>query len=103
MLALTGLVPAAMYGWAMDRARAKWWIFLSLATIGIVGLTVWALSGYPSYQRAMAKNGSLTAYVSAAGLLTLPLAAIVATLITVVANWWQGNGIDATSTEQTPP
>lgn len=90
MLALTGLVPAVMYGWAMDRARAKWWIFLSLTTIGIVGLTVWALSGYPSYQRAMSKNGSLTAYVSASALLTLPLAAIVSTLIAVGMNWWQG-------------
>jgi hypothetical protein len=106
MLALTGLVPAAMYGWAMDRARAKWWIFLSLATIGIVGLTVWALSGYPSYQRAMAKNGSLTAYVSASALLTLPPAAIVSTSIAVGVNWWRGSrgaALQVASKGQTPP
>lgn len=90
IFSLAGLVPAAMYGWAMDRARVKWWVFLSLVTIGIVGLTVLELSQYPSYQRAMSKNGSLTAYTSAAALLTLPLAAILSTLIAVGVNWWRG-------------
>jgi hypothetical protein len=88
IFSLAGLVPAVMYGWAMDRARVKWWIFLPLVTIGIVGLTVWALSSYESYQRAMSKNGSLTAYISASALLTLPLAAILSTLIAVGVNWW---------------
>lgn len=59
-------VSMALLSWLLDRLRVPLVIFLPLYAAGAFFLVGWALSGYESYDRAMMKNGSLTAYVSAA-------------------------------------
>jgi hypothetical protein len=63
---VSGTVTMALIGWIMDLLRLwrlAWWVTYVLAA---AGLTFWALSEYPSYERAMSKNGSLTAYIASA-------------------------------------
>lgn len=76
---VTGLFLA---GWALDRLRVSRTVW-TIAVALVAGGLVWhALNQYPTYQRAMSKNGSLTAYVSSAmniGLYLVSLAALVFT------------------------
>lgn len=78
---------AAMFllSWAMDRLRVWAVVFVPLYMISTVLLVMWALSGYESYHRAMMKNGSLTAYVSAASNLSLFATSVLC--IVVFAIW----------------
>lgn len=60
---VAGFVTMAMLGWLLDRLRAPRMAFvvtwLVLAIAGLIN----ALVSYPSYARALAKNGSLAAYI----------------------------------------
>ncbi len=77
-----GTATMFVAGWLMDRLqihRAVWFTFL---VVGTIALVLWSIGEFPTYQRAMAKNGSLTAYVAAATNLSL----YVATLLTVAGS-----------------
>jgi hypothetical protein len=60
----TGCVVMVGLGFLMDlaRIRRRTWGVLFIATVSLA-LVVGILS-YPSYERAIAKNGSLTAYIA---------------------------------------
>lgn len=77
-------VAMLLLSWAMDRLRVWAAVFLPLYLLGTVFLVYWALSDYESYHRAIMKNGSLTAYVSAGSNLALFLTAVVCILVFTV-------------------
>lgn len=82
-----GFLTMLLLGWALDalRVRRSAWIAAVLAiAIGLVLLGLWE---FPTYQRAIAKNGSLTAYVAAGLSLGLLLATIFGIVVTPV---WRG-------------
>lgn len=58
-----GALTMFVVGWIMDRVRVprRWWFITWLPLAA--ALCVWSLSQYPSYARAMSKNGSLHTYV----------------------------------------
>ncbi len=68
--------------WVMDRLRVPSWLLLTLWLTGAIVLFKMAYDPFESHARAMAKNGSLTAYVSAASNLGLFLACIGAVMLT---------------------
>lgn len=78
-----GAVVVALCGWALDRLRVRLRLFAPLLVSSTVALVLFALCQYPSYQRAMMKNGSLTAYVSSGLNLGLYLATISSYAMTV--------------------
>jgi hypothetical protein len=58
-----GIVVLALFGWAMDALRVPrraWWIPWPIIAALICVSTI---RSYPSYQRAISKNGSLQTYV----------------------------------------
>ncbi|MBI5863398.1 MAG: hypothetical protein HZB38_02580 [Planctomycetes bacterium] len=69
----TGVVTVGLIGWLLDLVRARrrvWWFIWPPLALVIGFITV---ASYPSYARAIAKNGSIEAYVffSLNGALTL--------------------------------
>lgn len=59
----TGLLTIGLLGLLLDllRVRLRWWLALwTVVALAFFGTTI---ANYPSYQRAIAKNGSLGAYV----------------------------------------
>lgn len=90
ILLSAGLAMMALVGWLMDGLRVRRSLWLPLLVLGAIALVLFGLSEYPSYQRAIARNGSLTAYISAATNLSLYLAstlAIVAALLGRVVSY----------------
>jgi hypothetical protein len=83
ILLAAGMATMALVGWLMDGLRVRRAAWLPLFALGAVALVLYALSEYPSYQRAMAKNGSLMAYASAATNVSLYLSSILVILGTL--------------------
>jgi len=82
-----GLVMGAC-GWLMDRLRVPvlaWGIGVGLGTLG---LALQVLAYYPSWEKAMAKNGSLTAYVCFGWNVSIVLASVMGLAITAMLRWW---------------
>ena len=63
---LIGGVTLAVVGSVMDRAKISKRIWIMLFAGCFAALLTSSILGHPSYHRAIQKNGSLTAYVSAA-------------------------------------
>jgi hypothetical protein len=82
LLLAAGVLTMLLAGWAMDRMRVSLPLWANAWVLGVILLTCYAVLQYPSYQRAMAKNGSLTAYVSSAINISLYLAALGSFLMT---------------------
>lgn len=58
-----GVIVLGLLGWAMDALRVPrraWWLPWPVLAAVICVVTI---RGYPSYERAIAKNGSLQTYV----------------------------------------
>jgi hypothetical protein len=81
VLLAAGLMTLMLLGWLMDGLRVRRALWLSLLIVGVPALVLYAV--YPDYQRAMAKNGSLLAYVSAGTNLSLYVASIVSVGVTL--------------------
>lgn len=62
VLAAGGMVMATL-GWAMDGLRTPLipWAIVTAIAAGLFG--AWALAPFPSWERAIAKNGSIQAYI----------------------------------------
>jgi hypothetical protein len=76
-LLAVGVVTMSLAGWLMDTLRVWRSLWLPLFVFGAMALVWYGLSQYPSYARAMAKNGSLTTYVSAATNMSLYLSVVL--------------------------
>ncbi|MEZ6126199.1 MAG: hypothetical protein R3C49_23980 [Planctomycetaceae bacterium] len=65
LISVAGCTALFAVGWAMDRLKvsARFW---ALTVLAFFAWTLWlSLSQYPTYARAIAKNGSIHAYWSA--------------------------------------
>ena len=82
---MAGMLSTGLVGWLMDRLKVHRLVWMVLWLAGIVALVVSAMWQYESYQRAIAKNGSVTAYVSAASSLSLVLTSL--TCVAGVMAW----------------
>lgn len=80
MLAISG-VSMFLLCWAMDRLRVPWWPVLTLWLIGAKILFDMSYGHYESHARAIAKNGSMTAYVTASSNLSLCLTCLACIVI----------------------
>jgi hypothetical protein len=76
-----GLVMAA-FGWFMDWLRVPWsaWYAVWLVAAGL--LFCWSVSFYPTWDRAISKNGSIQAYILPALNLGLMFSSIACAFIT---------------------
>jgi hypothetical protein len=82
-----GLVLGAA-GWLMDRLRVPllaWCVGIGLGTVGIALKTI---TLYPTWEKAMAKNGSLIAYGCFGWNVSIALATVLALVITAGLRWW---------------
>jgi hypothetical protein len=85
---LVGGLVMGVCGWLMDRLRVPllaWGIGVVLSTVGIA---LQALAQYPSWDKAMSKNGSLTAYLCFGWNVSIALATVLGLAITAVLRWW---------------
>jgi hypothetical protein len=88
LLLAGGLVMGGL-GWLMDRLRVPFLAWCLGVGLGTVGIALQALSHYPTWEKAMSKNGSLTAYVCFGWNLSIALATILGLLLTAaLRRWW---------------
>lgn len=80
-LLAAGVVTMGFLGWLMDRARIWWSVLIPLVLVVATALIWYALASYPSYQRSMAKNGSLAAYITCATNVSLYLSTAAVLMI----------------------
>lgn len=62
----SGMISLFLAGWALDRMRVRLWIWCPAVLMMCAALVGLMLSSYPSLSRAVAKNGSLTSYITSA-------------------------------------
>lgn len=78
-----GMLTMAAVGWAMDSLRVWRGIWAGLYTFGACALVLCMLSSYPSYQAALAKNGAVAAYLSAAANMSLYVTSTVSIAVAI--------------------
>lgn len=78
-----GLVTLAL-GWLMDWLRVPWsaWYAIWLIAAGL--LFCWSVSHYPTWDRAISKNGSIQAYILPSLNVGLMFASVSCAVVTVV-------------------
>lgn len=81
----TGVVVLAIVGIVMDRLHVSKRVWLTLFGLCFAGVLLLTLHQYPSLDRAIGKNGSLTAYVAGACNVGLYLSIVSAFIINAVA------------------
>lgn len=98
VLLAAGLVTMTLAGWLMDGLRVRRALWFSLLVVGVPLLVLYAV--WPDYQRAIAKNGSLLAYISAGTNLSLYGASIISIAVTLAGRgmaWrrraWMGRAV----------
>jgi len=77
----------AAVGWVMDGLRVPFRPWMLGILLGTVGLCFQTIAQYPSYERAMGKNGSLAAYVLFGWNLSVAGASLFGIVITALARW----------------
>jgi hypothetical protein len=86
---VTGAVTMAIVGLVLDLLRAPrrlWAVGLVIAAIGICMFTI---TSYPSYQKAMSKHGSLPAYVFLSLNLGLYVSSALMLVVAPIARIWK--------------
>lgn len=81
-VAVTGTLTMLALGWLLDRLRAPLLVWLVIWLAAAFLLTGWVLWQFPTWERAISKNGSLAAYVLFGTNLGLTLATVVMVLAT---------------------
>lgn len=75
-------------GWVMDRLRVPFRPWALGVLLGTVGLCFQTIGEFPSYARAISKNGSLAAYVLFGWNLSVVLASVIGIAITSLVRWF---------------
>lgn len=83
LVAAAGAVVMAAVGLVMDRMRVNRTLWTVLFAIAAVLIFIKLITDFPSIQRAVAKHGSLMAYVFSAILLAVYIAVIASLLISL--------------------
>jgi len=61
-LIAAGAVPMAVFGFLLDRLPVSRRLWAAVYIVASVALFAWGLSSFPSLEKAIAKNGSISAY-----------------------------------------
>jgi len=88
-LILAGAITMAIPGWILDKLRVSRLVWPGIYLVGGVALAAAAILSYPSYERAMGKNGSLTAYLMSSLNLSLYLTCVAAIVCNLVVRLWR--------------
>lgn len=80
-IAVTGTLTMLALGYLLDRLRGPLLPWLAIWLVAAAGFTTWTLWEFPSWERAIGKNGSLAAYV----LFGMTLGLLLATLVMIAA------------------
>lgn len=77
-----GVITTLAFGWIMDWLRVPWsaWYGIWLIAAGL--LFFWAVSQYPTWHRAISKNGSIQAYILPALNLGLMFSSVASATVT---------------------
>gem|GEM_PF-1051202 len=93
LILAAGGVTMLGVGWTMDRLRVPTVPWAILALVMASALATYELTQYPSWERALAKNGSLTAYLAPAfslGLVGSSVLMVLGTGFARLADWIGG-------------
>lgn len=71
LLIAAGALPMAVFGFLLDRLPVSRRLWAAIHIVASVGLFAWGLLSFPSLERAIAKNGSISAYAYCAANLGL--------------------------------
>jgi hypothetical protein len=79
---VAGVLVTVAFGWFMDWLRVPWsaWYAVWLVAAGL--LFCWSVSFYPTWDRAISKNGSIQAYILPALNLGLMFSSIACATVT---------------------
>jgi hypothetical protein len=89
----TGACVMTGIGLVMDKLRVRFALWFPLFLAAAVILCIVSINSYPSYERAIRKNGSLAAYVlfaCNAGLYVSVVLAVAATVVAKAPRRWLG-------------
>jgi hypothetical protein len=76
LLLAAGALPMAVFGFVLDRLPVSRRFWVTIYIVVSIVLFVWGLSSFPSLERAIAKNGSISAYVYCAANLGLSVSVL---------------------------
>ena len=62
LLVAAGALPMAVFGFLLDRLPVSRRLWAAVYIVASVALFAWGLSSFPSLEKAVAKNGSISAY-----------------------------------------
>ena len=85
IIVATGIIILAILGFVMDRLRVSKRLWGALFGLCFIAILILSFCQYPSLDRAIRKNGSVTAYVAGACNLGLYLSIMLAFIIKGVA------------------
>jgi hypothetical protein len=77
LLIAAGALPMAISGFLLDRLPVSHRLWAAVYIMVSVALFVWGLSSYPSLDKAIAKNGSISAYAYCAANLGMYVAILL--------------------------
>lgn len=101
-IALAGMAVMAFAGLILDLLKAHRIAFWCLWVVGVVALFLIDILSYPSLERAIAKNGSLWAYLLAAANLSLYASGLLVLAGALLMKLWRrlsGGRKDVTSVD----
>lgn len=77
LLIAAGALPMAVFGFLLDRlpVSRRWWAAVYI--VASVALFAWSLLSFPSLEKAIAKNGSISAYAFCAANLGMYLCVLM--------------------------
>ena len=95
-----GVVVTAGFGAVRDRVRVRWLHWYALWVIAAGAICAWQIASFPSWARAMSKNGSFQAYALFS--LNAGLMLSTTTMIAAVAAWHTGRRLIALPRRRSP-
>ena len=84
IVALIGGSAMVIVGFGMDRLRVNRWVWCGAWLIITILLFILAITPYPSIEKALSKNGSLTAYIAGSMNIGLYFSIVVSVIFKVI-------------------
>ena len=86
---LTGICVMAVVGLILDRLRTSRLIWLIILVVAALAVCIASLASFPSYDRAISKNGSLSAYLLFSFNAGLYIASVLSLLTVIAGKSWK--------------
>ncbi len=84
LVAVIGGVTIGIVGFGLEKLRVNRWFWCVLWGVILIVLVITTVSGYPSIQRALAKNGSWTAYIAGSMNLSLCFSVVMSVIFKII-------------------